>query len=165
MQHRYDNAFVLQTDELTLKAWFDEWRCYQMKIYIIKYFFSEFIVLKIGSLTILKFYKVPFNWKAWDCWPRFDLIDLVSRFFPCGVWLFVFLDIALLFWFLSKSYVFLASNLKLFCWTGLYKILRLFPTYDWACIYLFFIVVVFLFTYRGLIVEILMADGVSMLLL
>ena len=30
-----------------------------------------------------------------------------------------FLDSTLLFWFLSKSCGFLASNLKLFCWTGL----------------------------------------------
>ena len=55
----------------------------------------------------------------------YHLIDLIFAVFSCAVCL-PFLNIMLLFWFLSKLYDFLASNLKLSCWTGLY--LFIFPT-------------------------------------
>ena len=43
---------------------------------------------------------------------------IFSRGFFCDLWLY-FLDSVFLFGFLSKLYSFLASNLKLFCWTWL----------------------------------------------
>ena len=62
-------------------------------------------------------FKAPFDRKARGYWPKshVHLISLNFRgFIPLVGWLFCsFLDTALLFWFLSKSYGFLASNFKL----------------------------------------------------
>ena len=67
-----------------------------------------------------KLCKVPFNWKARGYWPKSHmyLIGLNFRGFFLVVFGCSFLNSALLFWFLSKSYDFLTSNLKLFFWTG-----------------------------------------------
>ena len=73
--------------------------------------------------------KVPFNWKARGYWPKSHtyLIGLNFRgLFPV-VFGCSFLDNALLFWFLSKSYGFLASNLKFFFWTELYTRYQTWP--------------------------------------
>ena len=61
---------------------------------------------------------VPFNWKAQDCWPKSHIYLIGSNFrgiFPV-VFGYSFLDRALLFWYLSKWYGFLVSNLMFFCW-------------------------------------------------
>ena len=66
--------------------------------------------------------KVPFNRKARGQWPIaihiwsvWIFAVLFSAVFGCS-----FLDSVPLFGFLSKLYGFLASNLKLIYWTGLY---------------------------------------------
>ena len=85
MQHRYDNAFVLQTDELTLKARFDEWLYYQMKIYIIKYFFFKIRRVFSEAYRIYRWRVQRTNKHAlfvrqclYDLANTFNLIDLTE---------------------------------------------------------------------------------------
>ena len=79
--------------------------------------------------------KVPFNWNARGYRPKIHVYLIVLNFrgfFP-AVFGCSFLDSALLFWFLSKLYGFLASNLKLFFWRDLSKSLKVSPAnpFDW----------------------------------